>query len=176
MIDIGSTMPIPGEDRMHKLCTVAAALLIVLGTTLVAIAAGQTTISSDGNTSTSRFQLAAYADGTVKGVIKDADGRIMDQADVRLMNGTTTSAAMITSSNGAFSFTLAAGSYNLTVNKTGYLMYQRPLTLVQGQILDLGTVTISRLPDYLWAFVVSAIVLGATILALLMRRRQRLRS
>ncbi|MCX6652252.1 MAG: carboxypeptidase-like regulatory domain-containing protein [Methanomassiliicoccales archaeon] len=160
---------------MHKFWTVAAVLLIILGTTLVAIAAGQASISPDSSTSTTRFGLATYADGTVKGVIKDADGRIMDQADVRLMNGTMTSAAMITSSDGAFSFTLTAGSYNLTVNKTGYQMYQRPVTLAQGQTLDLGTVTISRVPDYLWAVVVGAIVLGAAFLAVLMQRRQRLR-
>lgn len=175
MIDIGSTMPIPGEDRMHKLWTVAAVLLIVLGTSLAAIAAGQASLSSDGNASTSRFQLAAHADGTVKGVIKDVDGRAVDKADVRLMNGTVTSAAMITSSDGAFSFTLTAGIYNLTVNKTGYQMYQRPVTILQGQTLNLGTVTILRMPDYLWAVVVGVIILGAAFLAVLMRRRQRLR-
>ncbi len=78
--------------------------------------------------------------GLISGVIKDAAGQVIADATVTLSNGMTTT----TDANGAFSFSnVSAGSYDLTVGKTGYETVTQSVSSVAGETTALGSVSVS---------------------------------
>ena len=94
-------------------------------------------------------------EGIVRGVVKDANGRVLANASVKLSNSRTTT----TDSTGSFSFiNVTIGSYNLTVSKNGYQNLTKGLTTKAGQSTDLGTLTMQTTVK------TSTVPLGAQVL------------
>ena len=81
----------------------------------VSVTAGSTTVSD--------FALAASTDtGVLEGTLQNcSDGTPVAGASVTVSNASGTVATTTTDSNGVFTATLSAGSYNLTLNADGYL-------------------------------------------------------
>jgi len=143
----------------------AIALLVLSGFALVADAV------SAGNTHPSA--PAQGVGGTVTGVIKDVNNRSADGAQVVLSQGSQLIASQKTGSNGSFSFLVPAGTYDLTINYTGYQIYTKTVNLVEGQTLDLGYVRLTALPSYYWILMDIIMVVGAVSIFLLVGKRVR---
>ncbi len=100
----------------------------------VTIAAGQIT-SAD-------FALTPVGTGSVTGTVLDGDGNPIEGAEV-VLEGTPLDPAT-TAANGTFSFaTIAAGSYQLRVDKDAFVPYTTEVSVTAGQTTD-QPVTLDR--------------------------------
>ena len=76
--------------------------------------------------------------GDIKGVVKDADGKSVDNC---LISITPTGAAKITDSDGSFEFTrLDPGEYTITVKKEGYIEKTEKIVVLSGKVVDVDIV------------------------------------
>ncbi|OPY30991.1 MAG: Y_Y_Y domain protein [Methanomassiliicoccales archaeon PtaU1.Bin124] len=79
-------------------------------------------------------------EGTISGVIRDADGDPVANAIVSLSNGMT----CVTNETGCFSFAnVSTGSYKLTISKEGYQTMTRAVSSSPEQINEIGASTLS---------------------------------
>lgn len=78
---------------------------------------------------------AQLANGTIRGTIVDRTGAVVAQAQVSLVNESTTESFSTQSTrNGYYTFTaLAPGNYKLTVTSSGFASWEGTLTLRVGQ-------------------------------------------
>jgi hypothetical protein len=79
---------------------------------------------------------AQVTSGSLSGVVHDSTGAVVPEATVVLTDeATTASRRTVSNSSGAFTFVaVPAGSYSLTVNRTGFSMFQiKRVTLDQGE-------------------------------------------
>ena len=78
-------------------------------------------------------------DGVIDGVVRDKSGNRIADAKVTLSNGMAT----VTDANGSFVFdNVSAGTYDLTVTKDGYLLTTQSISAADGQMTDLGMVSL----------------------------------
>lgn len=96
-------------------------------------------LAGNSMTATESFTtLKGYSN--ISGVIKEASGNVLAGATVSLSNGMTTT----TDANGAFSFSnVLAGSYNLTIGKTGYETVTRNVSTIAGETTALGSLSVT---------------------------------
>lgn len=117
--------------------------------------------------------LIQAAGGTLTGIVKDKDNRSANGAQVVLSQGALEIATTTTGSNGSFIFLETAGTYNLTINYTGYEIYTKTVTLVDGQMLDLGYIMLTPVPNYFWVLMDIIMVVGAVVIFLVVGKRMR---
>lgn len=87
------------------------------------------------------FAGAVFAQGTVKGVVKDAKSHETLVGATVVVDGTTT--GVTTSLDGSFSFQVPAGVQKLKFSYVGYVSITKEVTVKNGQTVDLGTVNLS---------------------------------
>ncbi len=76
--------------------------------------------------------------GDIKGIVKDADGKSLDNCLISIM---PTGAAKITDSDGSFEFTrLDPGEYTITVKKEGYIEKTEKIVVLSGKVVDVDIV------------------------------------
>ena len=120
------------------------------------------------------FTTIAYQ-GSLRGVLRDANGVPMANAHVVLSNGQNTT----TDANGSFEFTnLAPGGYNMTISRDGYADTMMELTLGADQINDIGAVNVDmkQITSTNWMPFVMAGILSVIVglfLIVMVRRRKK---
>lgn len=87
------------------------------------------------------FAGATFAQGTVKGVVKDSKSHETLVGATVVVDGTTT--GVTTSLDGSFTFQVPAGVQTLKFSYVGYVTITKKVTVKSGQTLDLGTVNLS---------------------------------
>ncbi len=120
---------------------------------------------------------AAGTTGTIVGHVDRAGirgGSAVENATVTLSNGMNTT----TDSNGSFEFdNVPAGNYTLTVVNNGRTALTRDVSVIAGQTLDLGTLTLGAgIMGLIFIIVIPLIVVIVVVVIvvyLLMRRRRR---
>ncbi|NUO55796.1 MAG: PQQ-binding-like beta-propeller repeat protein, partial [Hamadaea sp.] len=91
-----------------------------------------------GETTTMDASLAAVGTGAIRGVVRDEAGKPLADATITLESTPVDPAT----SDAAGEFTLAqvsAGTYRVTVSRTGYAPQSRSVTVVAGQTITLDT-------------------------------------
>lgn len=89
----------------------------------------------------SLFSLATYAQGTITGVVVDAEtNEALIGASV-VLEGTTT--GTVTDIDGSFSLSVKASNLNLLVSFIGYTTQTITTTVTNGQTKDLGTIELA---------------------------------
>lgn len=73
-----------------------------------------------------------YAQNSISGLVKDAQGKPLAGATISLRN-LTDSTSRVAGQNGAFTFTVAKGSYTIQVSHIGFLPYRNTL-LIAGSL------------------------------------------
>lgn len=106
---------------MDKRLLIGIVAVIVVGIGLYIFVFNQSPAPPDGNGGVPQK-------ATVRGVIKDADGNPVQGATVKLATQTATTGA-----DGAYSFTVDAGSYTLTITKQGFDQKTSTVTATVGQ-------------------------------------------
>ncbi|MDD1770140.1 MAG: carboxypeptidase-like regulatory domain-containing protein [Methanomassiliicoccales archaeon] len=154
--------------RFAFVLTALVGALIVLSA-VAAIVTASTAQSGDRPS----IGLIQAAGGTLTGIVKDKDNRSVNGAQVILSQGSQEVATTTTGSSGYFDFLEAAGTYNLTINYTGYEIYTKTVTLVDGQTLDLGYVMLTPVPNYFWVMMDIIMVVGAVAIFLVVGKRVR---
>ncbi len=144
------------------------AVLIVLSALSIPVTAGN---SSDGERPA--FGLIQAGSGTLTGIVKDKDNRSVNGAQVILSQGAQAIAEANTGSDGSFSFSELEGTYNLTVNYTGYELYTKAVTIVAGQTTDLGFIMLTPVPNYFWVMMDIIMVVGVIMIFLVVGTRVR---
>ncbi len=91
-----------------------------------------------GNIATASVSFVVNTSGVVQGYVYDVDNRIWN-ATVQLKQGTATIAQTYTDVDGNYTFTVPAGSYNISVLKSGY----NPANV--GTIITVGGTTTSNI-------------------------------
>lgn len=87
------------------------------------------------------FSVATFAQGTVKGVVKDASSKLPLIGATVIVEGTTTGTAA--DMNGEFSFEVPAGSQSLVVSYVGYDPLTLQVNVENGKVANVGTVQLS---------------------------------
>ncbi len=87
------------------------------------------------------FGQMAMAQGTVKGIIQDADTDEPLIGATVMVEGTTTGAT--TNLDGAFTMDVAAGAQTLIFRFVGYASETKELTIQDGKTIDLGIIALS---------------------------------
>ena len=78
-------------------------------------------------------------EGTISGIVKDKDGNTIEGATVTLSSEVSTT----TGTDGSFSFdNVPSGSYDLTIEKSGYVKSSKEVTVDIGKNTDLGTIVL----------------------------------
>ncbi|MGD1059878.1 MAG: carboxypeptidase-like regulatory domain-containing protein [Methanomassiliicoccales archaeon] len=147
--------------------------LIVTMIVLSSAASANAAFSSGSAGGGSAAGVLQAAGGILTGVVKDKDNISVDGAQVVLSQGGQAIATTTTGSDGSFNFLEAAGTYNLTINYTGYEIYTKTVTLVDGQTLDLGFVMLTPVPNYFWVLMDIIMVGGAVTIFLVVGKRVR---
>ena len=92
-----------------------------------------------GNAVDCSWAFTTMSRGTIDGVVTDPNGNPLADATVTLGNGLST----MTDSNGHFTFSdVAAGTYDVTVSKAGYRSFTNSITVDDGEIIDLGHLSV----------------------------------
>ncbi|WP_162137665.1 beta-sandwich domain-containing protein [Methanomassiliicoccus luminyensis] len=124
-----------------------------------------------GNPMEFMWQFTTLKDeGSIYGVIRDADGKAVADAKVTLSNGMTTT----TNASGYFLLEhVPSGNYTLSVAKDGYVYMEKYVDVTAGQSTDAGALSLKAAEGgsswYIYA-VVLAVVAVAAILFVLIRR------
>ena len=84
--------------------------------------------------------FAQDTQGTIKGTVKDADGSVVSGVDVSLLlPNRAVSRATVTDANGNFVFAnLAAGSYEISIDRTGFLPHRSAVQLAGDETRELN--------------------------------------
>jgi ABC-type Fe3+ transport system substrate-binding protein len=106
---------------LDKRVLIGMAAIIIIGVGLYVFVFNQPPASPNGNG-------GVPEKATVRGVVTDADGNPVQGATVKLGTQTTTSGA-----DGAYTFSVDAGSYTLTVTKQGFDQKTSAVTATAGQ-------------------------------------------
>jgi len=124
-----------------------------------------------GNPMEFMWQFTTLKDeGSIYGVIRDADGKAVADAKVTLSNGMTAT----TNASGYFLLEhVPSGNYTLSVVKDGYVYMEKYVDVTAGQSTDAGALSLKAAEGgsswYIYA-VVLAVVAVAAILFVLIRR------
>lgn len=124
-----------------------------------------------GNPMEFMWQFTTLKDeGSIYGVIRDADGKAVADAKVTLSNGMTAT----TNASGYFLLEhVPSGNYTLSVAKDGYVYMEKYVDVTAGQSTDAGALSLKAAEGgsswYIYA-VVLAVVAVAAILFVLIRR------
>ncbi len=104
-------------------------------------------------------------EGTIAGVITDADGKAIAGASVMLSNGMKTRSDV----HGAFSFVnVTSGDYEITVSRNGYETFTRSVSAIAGETTSLGSAgVLAAAPDTGSGTIVGLVVAGFVGLMLL---------
>ncbi len=121
-----------------------------------------------GNAMSSSWSFTTETAGTITGTATDSNGNPIANATVTLSNGMTTT----TDANGAFVFdNVTAGSYNVTISKSGYQTMTEQVNSTAAGTSDLGSISVSSVAgsndDALIAvgvIVIVAVLIGAFLL------------
>ncbi|MDZ7740633.1 MAG: TonB-dependent receptor [Bacteroidota bacterium] len=84
------------------------------------------------------FSMGVFAQGTIKGVVKDNQTLFTLVGATVIVEGTTTGAT--TDVDGKFSFEAPAGTHTLIVSYMGYLAKKTPVSVKNGQTTDAGII------------------------------------
>ena len=84
------------------------------------------------------FAGATFAQGTVKGVVRDASNHESLVGATVVVVGTTN--GMTTSLNGSFALQVPAGSHQVKISYVGYESLTKSVTVKDGQTIDLGNI------------------------------------
>ncbi len=133
------------------------AVISLLVVSLVVLSALSIQVSADA----SGLGILQQGSGNITGIVKDKDNRSVNGAQVILSQGSHQIAEANTGSDGSFNFLQVEGTYNLTINYTGYEIYNRSVTIVAGQITDLGYIMLTPVPNYYWVLMDLIMVVGA---------------
>jgi ABC-type Fe3+ transport system substrate-binding protein len=106
---------------LDKRVLIGLAAVIVISVGVYVLVLNQPPAPPDGNGGVPQK-------ATVRGVIKDADGNLLQGATVKLGAQTVTTGA-----DGAYTFSVDAGSYTLTVTKQGFDQATSTVTATAGQ-------------------------------------------
>ena len=115
--------------------------------------------------------------GTITGIIKEANGNVLEGALVTLSNGMNAT----TDSNGAFTIeNVPSGVYTMTITKEGHPTVTRSVETTAGQTNDLGAVNLVGEPTSSGGIdgtiiMVAAVVLVAAMVAFLLMAGRRLK-
>ena len=84
--------------------------------------------------------FAQDTQGTIKGTVKDADGSVVSGVDVSLLlPNRAVSRATVTDADGNFVFAnLAAGSYEISIDRTGFLPHRSAVQLAGDETRELN--------------------------------------
>ena len=160
---------------MRKISRFAIVLTALVGA-LIVLSAVAASIPASNTPTGGRHPLGLIqaVGGTLTGIVKDKDNRSANGAQVVLSQGAHQIATTTTGSNGSFVFLEAAGTYNLTINYTGYEIYTKNVTLIDGQMLDLGYMMLTPVPNYFWVMMDIIMVVGAVVIFLVVGKRVRM--
>jgi uncharacterized surface anchored protein len=129
-----------------------------------------------GNPATKSWSFITIAyQGSLRGVLRDANGVPMANAHVVLSNGQNTT----TDANGSFEFTnLAPGNYNMTISRDGYADTAIETSVGADQVNDLGSLNVDmkQITSTNWMpFVIAGVlsVIVGLFLVVLVRRRNK---
>jgi cobalamin biosynthesis Mg chelatase CobN len=131
-----------------------------------------------GNGMRTESSFATLRDeGTISGVIRDADGNPVVNATVALSNGMSTT----TDSNGHFELTgVPSGSYTLTVTKDGYRTITQTVNTSAGASTALETLSMAKIVSGsgnsdgpMWIAGVIVVIAALLIVGFLIYRRKK---
>ncbi len=142
----------------------------VLVISLVILSALPTSGSAAGGHGLAAIQQGS---GSVTGIVKDKDNRSVNGAQVVLSQGTQQIAETNTGSDGSFNFLEAEGTYNLTINYTGYEIFNKTVDIVAGQTTNLGYIMLTPIPNYYWVLMDVIMVIGAALIFVVVGKRVR---
>ncbi|HVO77877.1 MAG TPA: carboxypeptidase-like regulatory domain-containing protein [Methanomassiliicoccales archaeon] len=152
-------------SRTTRGFTAITALIV----SLVVLIALSVPVSAD-NSSLGTLQQGS---GSLTGIVKDKDNRSVNGATVILSQGSQQIGETTTGSDGSFNFAEIEGTYNLTINYTGYEIYNRSVTIVAGQTTNLGYIMLTPVPSYFWILMDIIMVVGAALIFVVVGKRVR---